>query len=66
MKPYQSRVVSEKKELDEKIAKLWTFIFEDDKIFSNLPEDERLRLARQFRHMSDYARVLEERIAAFI
>ena len=64
MQPYQQRVVDEKSELDEKIAKLGGFI-ESSPIFLGSPDDEKERLVRQKSCMSEYSEILGERIAAF-
>lgn len=63
MEPFQSRVVEEKRDLDEKIAKLETFIQEGT--YQSLPSDERGRLAYQLSVMNEYSNVLAERINAF-
>lgn len=63
MAPHQERVVAEKSELDEKIAKLVPFI--DGNIYKTLPEEEQARLRKQVTIMADYSEVLGERIAAF-
>jgi hypothetical protein len=63
MQPHQERVAIEKRELDEKIAKLDAFRHGD--VYPTLEEVERLRLTRQWCHMKDYSNVLGERIAAF-
>ena len=63
LQPHQQRVVTEKAELDEKLAKLLAFF--QTPIFEALPEAERSRLRNQARFMDGYAAVLEERIAAF-
>jgi hypothetical protein len=63
MELFQLRVIDEKKELDEKIAKLQAMW--DDPIFPTLPPSERLRLEKQANIMQDYSAVLGERIAAF-
>jgi len=63
MAPYQERVAQEKKELDEKLAKLDAFGRTD--LFASLPADERGRLNRQHSAMEEYSRILGERIAAF-
>lgn len=63
MQPFQQRVVDEKKELDEKIAKLKAFW--DNPVFPTLPEVERVRLERQFDVMEEYSSILAERIANF-
>ena len=65
MQPHQERVVTEKQELDEKLAKLKVFIFEDGKIFNTLAAEERDRLERQYTAMKQYSDVLGNRIAAF-
>src|ERR1017187_471782 len=63
MEVFQERVVAEKVELDDKREKLCTFM--TGPIFAVLPEDERMRLAKQDILMKDYSDVLGERIAAF-
>jgi hypothetical protein len=63
MAPHQERVVTEKDELSEKLAKLLAFF--QSETFSGLSEAERSRLRNQARFMDGYAAVLEERIAAF-
>lgn len=63
MQPYQQRVVEEKRELSERLAKLLAFFQTDT--FAALPEAERSRLRNQARFMDGYAAVLEERIVAF-
>jgi hypothetical protein len=60
---HQERVVTEKKELDEKIEKLDTF--RAGTIFPTLEEDEQNRLNLQLSFMRSYSGVLAERIAAF-
>ena len=64
MQPHQQRVVDEKTELDEKLAKLGEFI-ESSPIFAGLPDGERKRLVRQKSCMGEYSEILGERIAAF-
>jgi len=63
MLPHQERVVTEKKELDEKRVKLGTFI--DGKTFQTLPQEERDRLMEQAIIMESYSNVLGRRILAF-
>ncbi len=63
MAPHQERVVQEKKELDEKLAKLDAFGRTD--FYKTLPDDEQGRLNRQHSVMEEYSRILGERIAAF-
>ena len=62
-KPHQERVIKEKEELDERLAKLNEFGNGD--IFPTLPAEERERLERQSKIMDQYSIVLGERIAAF-
>ena len=62
--PHQQRVLDEKRELDERLAKLEAFIL-DNPIWQTLDGDEKDRLARQARAMAQYSQVLDERIAAF-
>jgi hypothetical protein len=61
---YQQRVIDEKSELDEKIAKLGDFI-QSSAIFQDLPSDEKERLVRQHSCMGEYSEILGERISAF-
>jgi CHASE3 domain sensor protein len=61
MKPYQQRVVDEKKELDQKIEKLTSFLKEPQT--KCLIELERLQ--RQLVIMHQYSEVLGERIEHF-
>lgn len=63
MEPYQQRVIDEKSDLVEKIAKLETFV--DGPQSDNVAYDERKRLAWQLAYMRLYSGVLEARIAAF-
>lgn len=66
MKPHQERVVTEKKELDEKLEKLLTFIDSGNgRTFLTLSTEERQRLTTQARIMKEYSDVLADRIAAF-
>lgn len=64
MKPYQERVVFEKRELDEKLAKLRPFV-NNSEVFKQLPQDEQIRMMRQQMAMSEYSSILGERIACF-
>lgn len=63
MKEYQNRVVQEKAELDEKRARLISFIGGD--LYRTLDKTEQSRLNRQLEAMSLYSGILAERIAAF-
>jgi len=63
MSPFQSRVLSEREELNEKILKLSTFL--GTKVYSSLPPDERGRMLRQLISMVEYSNILSERIDAF-
>jgi len=64
MEAHQARVVTEYKELDDKLSKLNTFI-KDSPIFKRLPQAEQDRLMRQQHWMTGYHQVLSERIANF-
>jgi hypothetical protein len=65
MQEYQQRVVQEKANLDEKIAKLNAFLGQDGFPARVPDEAERSRLTSQFSVMSEYSRILGERIANF-
>jgi hypothetical protein len=60
---YQERVVTEKRELDDKIEKLATFI--KTGAFVGLDADEQERLQHQDAIMQEYSVILGERIAHF-
>jgi hypothetical protein len=62
--PHQQRVYFEKKDLDDKLDKLKAFL-DSSPIYRDLPEDERVRLNRQFDVMAEYSSILSQRIAAF-
>lgn len=65
MQEYQQRVVQEKAELDLKIAKLDAFLGQQG-FASKVPdESERSRLTSQFAVMTEYSRILGERIENF-
>lgn len=66
LQPHQQRVVEEKRELDERLAKLVDFI-ENNPTFKStvLIEAERNRLRRQRTKMEELSQILGERIAAF-
>ena len=63
LKPHQQRVVEEKAELDERIAKLDTFT--RTSTFGRLDERERTCLLEQANVMMRYAKILGTRIANF-
>lgn len=65
LQPHQQRVVFEKNDLDGKIERLTMFMHEAPDLFNNLPDAEKMRLARQAKAMCEYRDVLDERIAAF-
>ena len=60
---YQQIILDEKKELDEKIQKLKSFLDKD--LFKSLDEFERKLLKSQFSIMSIYSNILESRINLF-
>lgn len=55
--------MTEKRELDERLAKLNKFI--PSELFKTLPLAEQVRMKRQMEIMGKYSEVLGERIAAF-
>jgi hypothetical protein len=63
MKPHEERVVTEKRELDEKIAKLNAFYA--NPVFKELPFGDRTLLLDQCSVMEQYSKILEARIARF-
>lgn len=63
LKPHEERVVAEKAELDDRLAKLDAF--GRTPLFASLPADEQGRLNRQHALMEQYSAVLGERIAAY-
>lgn len=64
MKAHEQRVVDEKNELGERLAKLTTFI-ESNSLFRSLDYDEQGRLKIQRFIMGEYKSVLEDRIDNF-
>jgi hypothetical protein len=62
---HQERVVTEKKELDEKIVKLHKFCFGGGKTILTIDPAERDRLESQYTAMKQYSDILGKRIAAF-
>ena len=63
MELWQERVIQEKKELDEKIIKLQTFI--DGEEIKTIDETESLRLEVQLTLMQGYSNILEARITSW-
>lgn len=63
MQAYQTRVVEEKAELDEKIAKLGIFLGRGDSI--EIEKADRDLLVNQLDAMSVYSDILNQRIARF-
>lgn len=61
---FQGRVVAEKAELDDKLAKLTAFA--NTPVFAALDRAERERMVRQASAMKAYSNVLGERIEAFV
>jgi uncharacterized protein YdcH (DUF465 family) len=64
MKAYQKRVVEEKNQLDDKIAKLTNFINTSED-YMELSSIEQERLREQLTVMQRYAEILSERIKYF-
>ncbi len=67
MQPHEERVVTEKKELDEKLVKLKVFCFSSpaNPIFTSLPPEDRDLLEDQFTIMGKYSEILGKRIERF-
>lgn len=63
IKPYQQRVVGEKKEVDARLTKLEVFISGKD--FNTVDIDEKIRLTTQADIMRRYSGILSARIKAF-
>jgi hypothetical protein len=63
MEAYQERVVGEKVQLDEKIAKLREFF--GTSTFGALPEKERRLMSLQHAAMLDYTVILGQRVTLF-
>ena len=64
MQPYQERVVQEKKDLDEKLGNLESFI-EHSTVFPTLDSVERAALRAQLGVMQAYSLILGNRIDYF-
>jgi len=52
MQPWQDRLIQERNDLYEKLTKL--VLFKETPIFKNLPDDDKLLLARQQAAMNKY------------
>lgn len=66
MQPHEERVVDEKVQLDEKLAKLKAFCFERrSPIFDKLPPEDRDLLEDQYTVMLRYSEILARRIERF-
>lgn len=63
VQPYQQRVMDEKAELDDRLAKLNAFWANPQ--FDKLPSEEKQRLESQARVMQEYSDILAARISAF-
>ena len=63
MEAYQQRVVEEKEQLDQKLAKLKAFFSTD--LFRNLPEEDSSLMKDQAFCMNEYSLVLGKRIERF-
>ena len=60
---YQQRIVTEKRQLDERLKKLNIILTSE--MIQSFPEDEQKRMKRQSEVMAEYSKILGERIAAF-
>lgn len=66
LQPHEERVIAEKRELDEKIAKLDTFIYgKRNTVFQSLEQIDQSLLEEQFNVMRLYSELLRDRIARF-
>lgn len=66
MQPHEERVVVEKRELDQKLAKLKAFCFDPGSpVFKALPPVERDLLEDQYTAMEQYSTILSKRIDRF-
>ena len=65
MKPHEERVVTEKRELDEKLEKLRAFCFDGSPIFKSLPSEDQNLLLGQYDAMVKYSSILAVRIERF-
>ncbi len=65
MQPHEERVVTEKRELEEKLARLKVFILEPNPIFRALAPEDRDLLEDQYTAMKQYSAILEKRIGRF-
>lgn len=63
MQAHQERVVTEQRELQDKIDKLYKFTVGN--LFQSLDKEEQARLSEQLQHMISYNHVLLQRITAF-
>lgn len=63
LEPHQQRVVGEKAELDERLAKLHAFL--KTGVFKSLPDEDQIMLDRQATAMSILSGILKARIARF-
>lgn len=61
--PHQQRVIEEKRELDERLAKLLAFF--DTKTYNDLQTEDRLLLIAQHTHMTALTMTLAARISRF-
>lgn len=64
MRPdYQTRVIAEKKALDDKLVRLNAFLFTE--AFNALEREDKILLVEQFGHMQAYSVALGRRIERF-
>lgn len=59
---WQQRVIDEKRELDKRLAKLRSFLYDPD---NGRPSEDRKLLLMQEQAMADYSSVLAMRISAW-
>lgn len=61
MKSLKEKLVEEKKELDEKLSRLNTFL-ENKELSSDVDETHRELLVEQYKIMTEYSHILRKRI----
>lgn len=57
----KERVIEEKRQLDEKIKKLYAFLVNEEKV-SKIPTRQKSLLGRQLDIMTDYSDILNKRL----
>ncbi len=63
LQDWQTRIIDEKRELDERMTKLDAFIQSEP--FQSLPQRDQYLLQEQYEAMDRYSDILKQRIARF-